>query len=372
MNIPVQYKLERWVIFLAFLIFFVIYIFLDQSVLPDFESYQKIFESGGLLAFSLSEWEPFFIFLNYLGFSFGWSYEKFRFAIFVLSLLLLFGSILIVDSKEKKRVIQEVRLDKYQNSFIKLKRLGLISSLFMIFAMNVFMFEFFTIRIRGGLSIAIFSFALALLWPSKNNLKTDKLFLAFVLLFLSSLTHFSTFVLLSYIILVPFAIARLAAVSKRIVRLMYRPFFFLCSLGMMYIVLNATDSRGSHLDSELNVVRFITIAIIPIFIFLIFFSRGRLILYDRHYTNNFDVGGTKFKDVFGYFLTLNYFFMAFTLSIFYLLGLVDIAGEAIVRFYTLSSVIALFMMIYVDKRIFYFWAYLIIVNSLFFLNTIYR
>jgi hypothetical protein len=137
----------------------------------------------------------------------------------------------------------------------------------------------------------------------------------------------------------------------------------MASTGFMLLALiTIYGSRGEELLSELNPVRFIMISIVPLLILLCSENKVQKI-------NSLDKQG--FID-FPYYFTRYYAFMAIGLLLIYVAGLTSQSGEAIVRLYTLSSVGSLFSISItgsIFKTILSF--YLALINSLFFLMTIF-
>ena len=121
--------------------------------LPDYDSYEGLYES--VTGYYLWGWEPFFVYLNYLGRYFRLSYEAFRSVVLFLSLT-SFTAAMYIFSRKLNLPVSQLRK---QNSFFAVS-IGLIFT----FAFTVFFLEYFLIRIRAGFSISVVFLAFSLLW----------------------------------------------------------------------------------------------------------------------------------------------------------------------------------------------------------------
>jgi len=236
------------------------------------------------------------------------------------------------------------------------------------------MFEFYVIRIRAGLAISffIFIFAFAILWNRTNKVSIANIIIAFLLLSISSQTHFTTFVMLSYLVLFPYLIAKIYLYTKFKYKINLK---FLIYIGLyvssVLILSSIIDSVGISrigADSELNHVRFFSIAIIPL-LFVVYKSKKLFLNLSIQNSKLCEVD--SFRDVYYYFIFFNYFCLMITLAFFYFFGLIGMAGEAIVRIYSLAYITAFLIIFNSNKKYTSFWLIIVLVNALFFVNTIY-
>ena len=332
--------MKNSLIFYFFLIFFISFQFINQESFPDYDSYQRIFLSFGIDY--ESDWEPFFVLLNFMFNSLGFEYDSFRLFILASSLFSIYLTYLNLNKISKQQV-----------------KFNLLLKLVLLFILTIVFFEFFIIRIRGGLSSAIFLLGFSYFLISKK--KKINFFLGLFLLFLSSQTHFSTFLVLSFFILIPY-LASMLTFNYIIVFL-----YFICSVAVSFLLITQLDisveDRGSNMYSELNFFRFFFISIIPI---LIYFIINFYNLINKSLVINFSSQIIPIR-----YMTMNYISLSIALVFLFPLGYTNYSGEAIVRIFTLSSFI--FIMIMSINKIDYWWLwfYLAIINSLFFINTVF-
>ena len=322
------------------LIFFISFQFINQESFPDYDSYQRIFLSFGF-DFE-SEWEPFFILLNFIFNSLGFEYDTFRLFILVSSLFSIYLTLLNI----KKIIKFQVK----SNFLIKLV---------LLFILSVVFFEFFIIRIRGGLSSSIFLLGFSyFLIPKKKKIN---FFLGLFLLFLSSQTHFNTFLILSFFILIPYVANKLT--FNYTITFIY----FICSVIVSFLLLTQLDisveDRGSNMYSELNFFRFLSISVIPV---LVYFFINFYNLINKSLVVNFSRQIIPIR-----YMTINYISLSLALLFLYPLGYTNYSGEALVRIFTLSSFVFIMIMSIRKIDFWWLWFYLALINSLFFINTVF-
>jgi hypothetical protein len=138
----------------------------------------------------------------------------------------------------------------------------------------------------------------------------------------------------------------------------YKAMIFLGSYLILYIITNYEGLRGYNLHSELNPYRLFFISILPIFIF------GHSNFFLRTARNNFLI-------LFEKFFSIIYLSLAIILFLFFMLGLINHTGEAIVRVFTLSSCIGIILVGGSNiKPFFSLGCYLLLTNELFFIHSI--
>lgn len=335
----------------VFALFFFAYILtlLNTDTLPDYESYSMMFEYASTLTGRYSGFSGVAGSLKALGLN----YDLFRTLVLILGILLTamllrfkpddFGAHAALGKKKKKRSI-----------------------LFLILFFTVVL-EFYLVRLRGGISI--FFFLLGFLkilegheFRVKYSVRSTLILLMF---FLSAIMHTEIFLSLSAFLMPPLAFSRFAKGHKYNQYKSLTFFFLLCAL-IWYIVFwqgvaQSTETRGAHLNSPLNPVRFFSISIIPIMIWFPVW-----VYYRNRYSRA--ARATDFPYLFG----ISYIASAVSLLFFYSSGAGAGVGEAIVRVVTLSSVGAGIAIsgwgVNMSNSL---PVYLLASNSLFFINTIY-
>lgn len=325
----------------SLLVIFVILVgyllWMDPSDLPDYEAYERIYQNE-LLG---EDWEIFFVFVNFLFQQSGLPYSVFRDFVLIFSTI----SLWMILSR-----VQPAKLDKSA-------LLGTANIFLMFFVLAVFLFEYFTIRIRAGFAIGIIWCALYLMLSSRVLLGWT---FAFIFLVLAFFTHKSTTLVLIIFLGLPF----IAAMWKGRPRIKNR-LFILASVGsvafLLYVVNSSYELRGEHIYSPLNPVRFVMLSIIPMLMY--FFTKNesaRIVL-----------SGGGIKDFPNYFARL-YVVLAIALSLLFFAGFTGDSGEALVRLYTLSSVPALLSFRLSGSVLRApISAYILMINALFFLVTIF-
>ena len=163
--------------------------YLSQNNLPDFGAYEFIFNSGSG-DFSISSWEPIFIMLNYVfREEFGLSYVEFRLVLRTLSLSCLLTGLYLIQRNSIQS--QDFILKGYTIS-------KLLLDFIILSAILIFLFEFYTIRIRSGLAISLFVLSLPFFYGIRDRLGGVRFFLAVLLWLLAFFTHKQTTIVLTY------------------------------------------------------------------------------------------------------------------------------------------------------------------------------
>jgi len=324
-----QYRtLYSKIIFL--LIFIVMGLSTLYSKLPDYASYQQIFEGGqpfGYTTFSFGIIVGFFRYLNV-------DYDIFRIILLLLGLLLA------------ARLVHRYN-EHASNSSVVLSVLHLYVLLW-------FLIEFYLIRLRAGVSFALFAFFFAN-FIGKVGVSRSKIAIPTYLvtsLFLHPATFFYTFL---------FVLPSLVIISRR------RFFFSRSSLtvassisallvlfvSVYYIPL----IRGENTNSELNIIRLLSYTVIPLYLF---------ILSANVFIKKWIVCITPAS-----IFIIHYLFFIIGICVMYVDGLISDAGEAIVRIHGTAAFVAI-MLLQLDSsiRVRIFLLSLPIVDSLFFIRTL--
>ena len=368
----IEYYFSKSYLILTLFVFLLFILNIDITKLPDYNSYERIYSGSVLESISVGGWEPFFMMINFIANSFDIKYDDYRLIVLFTSILLWFLSFTIIKRKEKKSIL--VALNKSSLNSFRIRKYSMFINILIIFSIVLFMFEFYIIRIRAGLAISFFIFAFAILWNRTNKASILNSVIAFILLLISSQTHFSTFVILSYLVLFPYLIAKVYFYAKFKYKVNFNFLIYIClyilSILVLKSIIDAVEVSRIGVASQLNPVRFFSVAILPLLIALPIFKKKKLFL--NLTTRNVGLNEvTSFRDVYYYFIFLNYIYLLINLVFFYSFGLVDIAGEAVVRVYSLAYIPAFLIIFNTNKKYVYFWLIVILVNALFFMNTIY-
>jgi len=341
--------------------------------LPDYDSYNRMYELAS--SYYIFGGGPFFVYLNYLGEYFLLNYDKFRAVILFLSLTNFIAALYIFSRKLRGAVL---RCRKQSMLFM------LLVELIFAFAFTVFFLEFFIIRIRPGLSLSMVFLAFSLFWSGKKKSIKLRFPVAAILLGLAFATHLWTTSILVYFTFYPVALSLLY--SKRSFDrqghfLAIISFFavLIPAILMVYVLLQMSVYRGAHLFSKLNVFRLIALSIIPMVIILFgvfgkkYIGLRRILKMQRSTSQDVFLvpKATRQLMMWHYFATFSYLSMASALMLFYMSGNVEQAGEAIVRLFTLSSPLAVFIVLCATKFYSGFWLFVLLSNSLFFVNTVF-
>jgi hypothetical protein len=341
MNIRTLNLKQSWNTPVAFLLIFItlLILILNISQLPDYEIYSNIYRDSTLGG----KWEILFVALNYYSKYIGLTYEIFRFLLYIFCLGSLYFFL--------------VQLSKFRKSQ-KSNLITIFSFIFYLFVLSVFILEFFIIRIRAGLSIALIILGIGIaLSSSKIIFRTLVVLLAFVLAFF---IHKSTTVILVFMIGMP---ALGVTLNRRTIFGSQRQanilLVFLAAALLYSLVFTQTQERSGQVVSLLNPVRFFAIGVVPFLLFLCFYWENI-----KHFSlPRFE----NLRTAFDFF----YFALSSCLIVITVFGISPYSGEAIVRFltlYSLPSLILLYLVGNLNQAPIA--AYLALINALFFLNTI--
>ena len=228
-----------------------------------------------------------------------------------------------------------------------------------------FIVEFFLVRLRAGLSILLFIPFLINFNPSlrlriPNRLSLPLLF-SLVSIALSLLVHSSTCLVLLAFVYFP-CVFRLPLIRSFKSTLYSVLILLLLWCSVLLYISGASEERGVHLYSDLNFFRLVAVFVLPFIFFIassVFTSWGIIHPLSVSY---------KFPQSFDF----NYTCFSFASVFLYSFGCFSTSGEAIVRVIGLASLPALVSIAMQGFSLKSFLPiYLLLVNSLFFINTIY-
>jgi hypothetical protein len=241
--------------------------------------------------------------------------------------------------------------------------LNLITSATLTYIFSIFIFEFFIIRIRGGLAIAFFCLSIA------NVLRMPKNILIWltstVLIFAALFTHKAT----SVILIAVFGVTIFCSFAEKldILRRAWHiggrakvGLYMFVAIFLLLLTSTQNHVRTGLVISNLNPARLIALAVIPLIIFMIHQK-----FYDQKNKNTLaSLSWTKSFEQF-------YVVLAIALLVIYVLGMTELSGEALVRFYTLLSFPALIGLVGAGSiRLAPLCSYLLLINASFFLATL--
>lgn len=320
-----------------FVVLVTFFLLVDPSNLPDYESYERIFHRAQLC----EEWEIFFVMVNYFFLEYGLAYSDLRTFILIFS---SFGLWLILS-----RFHRIQRMDSVSISFDYL--------IVVFFVLAVFMFEYFIIRIRAGFAMGLIFYAYLFLMSPRVMLGWIFAALFFVMAFF---THKFTSVILAIFLMFPY-IAGKWNIHSRWNIILYNMLSMIAVAYLLYSLHSSFEIRGENLYSPLNPVRFVMLSIIPLILVVFIKNESNIAINSRNATPNFSFYFVRF-----------YTFLAVGLALMFLASMTDESGEALVRLYTLSSIPALlsFQLSGSIKRA-PVSGYILLINALFFLATIF-
>lgn len=321
---------------IIFIILVIWFLCMDPSDLPDYEAYERIYE-GSLLG---EDWEIFFVLVNLFFRQSGFSYSDLR------NFILIFCSCALWLTLMRLQPSQLVKATSLRTSNLFL----------MFFILTVFMFEYFAIRIRAGFSIGFICCAVILFLSSRSLLGWTS---ASIFLVIAYFTHKSTTVILLVFLGIPFITAMWEMAPRNKNRL-----FTITSIGcvafVLYVMNSTYELRGEHIYSPLNPVRFVMLSIVPLIMFFFTRNESKITL----------LGSGAMKEFPSYFVRF-YAVLALGLSLIFFAGQTGESGEALVRLYTLASIPALLSLRLSGSALNApISAYILVINSLFFLVTV--
>ncbi len=300
---------------------------------PDYHAYSGIYLNANLDG----DWEVLYIFINYIFREAGFTYDQFRFFIFIFSI----AGFWFLLSKLKPT--------------LKTKDFFSVYSLIMAISIFVLVLEYFVIRIRAGLSIGMFMWAFYF-FCSKNRYKQ---FIGLFMLTSAYFTHQHTAIVLSVFIFPPWLFALIGKKSKLKNNIYFTVLIFL-TIGFLYYFNETYILRGEPLFSKLNPIRLLALTGIPLVIYFTFPNEPK---------SGPEVSSGLY--MFPKLFTQLYIFFALGLAIMWLLGLTNESGEAVVRVFTLFSLPAIFALrlngLYLNAKV---PSFILLSNALFFIHAL--
>lgn len=313
------------------------------SELPDYESYMFIYENSALAL--VSGWDPAFVGLAFVVNALGLSYEGFRGVVALISIASLLAAFGII------RKVYVITSLKGQSNFLHL--------VILVACLPIFYLEFFAIRIRGGISLSLAVLSLSFFLSYVATRKKSGLLMAAVIFVFAYFCHAFT---ASALVLMLFAPAALSAIKIRPDEKKIKAAFLVVAIALIIALIQNNSNRGEHLFSELNIYRLLAISAFPLLL-------AMMENFQKQPAHAMRLESQL--DRFVYYLRFPYLSLSLILVPAYLLGFVDQAGEAIVRIFTLSSIIAIIGILFSRSGNKLLWSYLLLSNSAFFVNTIY-
>lgn len=289
-----------------------------QSSLPDYESYELMFQER----FDISSLNQYSLIIGVFDFMelIGLNYESARF-LFSFGLTCLF----LIFLSKRRGLIFYSHMRKYR--------------LVIPFALLFFILEFFHVRLRAGLSLFIFLIGL---------IQSSKYFRnGFILL--SIVSHFGTGLICSFL----FSSFLFNSHNWSILKKYNFPIKVIFSLCLFYFLEKSITLFRADFISTLNPFRFYVT-----YFFLVVYVAWK-------YLNNYKTIGIKIEG--NESLIALYLGLTFV----YFFGLTEKSGEAIVRITTLSSFLAIYVLhIAKYQTNINLSLYMLLTNGMFFLYTL--
>ncbi|MBL6791443.1 MAG: EpsG family protein [Methylophilaceae bacterium] len=287
---------------------------IDAETLPDYEAYETIYLTRGLGG----DWEILFVAYSFIMNTFGFDYNEFRFSLILIS---TFSLSTIIYKLSNKGVLGP-------RSSLGLLGVGLLVPILWMFCL-----EYFNIRIRAGFALSLFSVAFCFISP----ITFTRLIFCISLISCSYFIHGKTTIILMFYAVIPFIWYQFNR-NRKIRYYNYIIACFLSSFAILYLILMLSPDRGEHMIGELNVFRFLLVALIPLLLAAVKINESSFIKRSPQFNINFLHEFPKL------FIDL-YLTFCVSLSVFYFLGFANESGEAIVRVITLASVPALYCIV---------------------------
>lgn len=342
--------------------------------LPDYESYEGIYLIAGL-NYWLESKDLTFVSLVKFTQSLGMDYDEFRTVVRLISAGVLSIAWLYIH--------RWVKTVNNAGGGINLK-VRPVTGIVLLAALMVFLVEMFLVRIRGGLALSLMCLAFASHITAKRPL--GNLAVTLVLAYVSYDTHANTAIVLGYFLFSPFIFDALLLGSKETqssIISFRRGVLSYCVIVLISFVLIIGVSamsieRGEHLASPLNAFRLFCLSVVPLIIFggYYLFGQASITKMPQEKKKSFSLVNSDGDQVVRRInswvrvCTGSYLSLAFALLVLYIAGFVGESGEALVRVFTLTSVVASFVYLLGSHKHSIIWLFLITSNSLFFLNTV--
>lgn len=331
---------------------------------PDYEPYQEIYEIG---AENFASDAPLFFAANQAAKLIGLDYDQFREATLLVSLVLLGAAVLRFGRRAGYATWGEI------SPGLGVLPLSLIAAV----GLSIFLVEFLEVRIRAGLALSVVALAFSLYLSSRRPNSVVNLLAVSILLVGAYAVHASTALVLGYLLFAP---AAYELVSSKLRHFSHAVWFGLVpavSFCLVYFASLQSGERGEQLVSPLNAARLAAVSIVPLLLVLWeHFASGRRAQRDGSWDRSSGAGHASAASAvlqrrlsWTRGATVCYASMAFALLVLYVAGFIGESGEAMVRIFTLSSVPALFVLLR-PSRYWQTWLFLLVSNSLFFVNSL--
>lgn len=302
-------------------------LFIDATQLPDYDSYQRIYNEASLEG----AWEVAFVALCYFASLEGLDYDIFRWSIFIF------------DCSVSLAAFELIKKTSSNNN----NKFSLLTILVIGFVFFSLILEFYEVRIRAG-----FAFSLALLGAILLiKYKSYSLLSLFVVL--AANVHLAT---VAFLVITLASIFLFVLAEKNGFRKMANTFVYLGAFTLYIILLTSSESRGEELVSELNPARFFMLGVFPVIVFSAVRSFNSIVEEEHVFLQAY----VKFM-----------ISMSLIMIILYPIGMLDTIGESLVRVYGLLSLLACGFAISsktVQSLRFLLWFG--VTNGLFFMNTV--
>lgn len=367
--------LVRWALLLSLVAVLIGEFLYSPVAFPDYESYQGIYNIGGENFATTFNGVVFAKFIE-LSRATGLDYVAFRHLQRLVSIALLLWALIRID--------RWAAVVRGQAGLPLLGSLGL--SVLLGGAVYVFGLEFFQVRIRAGLSISLISCAFALLLTRRGSFPFWRVLLPVGLLTLLAFgVHMFTGIILFYMLMLPMALGAFVRVLRRhlapwsMFGISGAIFLSAALAFLLYLTSNASDIRGADLISPLNRVRLLAVGVIPVLLvgatFMLMSGTIRRFFQAQRRSDGRALGRRQDltmqrKRAWLFFASLQYFVLSVALLGLDFAGFTGEAGEALVRIFTLGSVPALFVIFLRPTFFSILWIFLLLSNSLFFVNTL--
>ena len=231
-----------------FIVISIIFLFFDNSTLPDYLSYQLIYEGWS----PRENWEVAFVGLSHFSYKLGISFVYFR------ALVFLFGITALLTLFKK---IHTFKFSSREWRFL------FKNFCFLVIFLTIYVFENFAILMRSGLAIALICFSIALAL-TKLRMLFKCLVISF-LLFISFNIHKSATVVIAIMLCSVLHKPILGSINFKLTsHKSILVLFLISSLLLFYLVFTKGHERIGNELAPLNFFRLIAVGFIPILIFI--------------------------------------------------------------------------------------------------------
>lgn len=379
------YLMQGWVIPVLALLIFLASIVVNESALPDYLSYFRIFYNTGTVYEEVWRSDSGYYYLNRVFNNLGLSYDIFRTIIRFVTIV-IFSLAIYSIQRRSSRIYKSLHPNLINDSSsIKLREFRLIRngtffSLLLLLFLVIFVFEFFFVRIRAGLAISLFLLALSFLW-GRFYINLFNISAFTLVLLLAASIHFSTTMILLFMIIFPlifsvstkFSFGKKLRIAKSLKDLLTYLILGASGFFILYVSLELVPLRGTWLSVELNFFRLLSLFAFPYFVYFVYRAFSKTAFIDNKILSKNIEHAANSKDTFFKYCLTGYLSFILFLPFFYGMGYMQNSGEAVVRIYTLSSVISVFIIFALPSKEYRdFWFLIGLGNAFFFMNSILR